>query len=77
MNRNWWSRSTRILPVLFGALAVAHPAFADFWPHHWPQYPHHDPFFDAPEIDPALAIAGLAAAGAAVAIVWERVRRRR
>ena len=77
MNRSWWSLSLRILPVLFAALAVSHPAFADhFWPPHWPKDPH-NPFVDAPEIDPALAIAGLAAAGAGAALIWEKVRRKR
>jgi hypothetical protein len=79
MKKNWWSRSIRILPILAAALAVSNPAFADFWQQHWPHYPHnpHNPFFDAPEFDPALVIAGLAAAGTAAVLIWERVRRRR
>ena len=75
MNTNWWSRGIRILPIVSAALALSSPAFADFW-HHYPRNPH-NPFFDAPELDPALVIAGLAAAGTAAARIWERVRRRR
>jgi hypothetical protein len=63
------------------ALSVAHPASAFWWPFHWP----HEEFpkgpvsipADAPEIDPRLAIEGLAVAGATVALMWERLRRRR
>ena len=68
MNRNWWSLGFRILPVLLAALAVSHPAFA-----------HHIsiPDGDAPEFDPRLAMEGLAVAGVAAAVIWERVRRRR
>jgi hypothetical protein len=73
MNRNWWSLSLRALPVLLAALALTHPAFAMNWHHRLP----HGPVFDAPEIDPRIAITGLAAAAAAAAIVWERLRRRR
>lgn len=75
MHRNWWSLSLRILPVLFAALAVTTPALARY-DHYHPLHPL-QPLFDAPEIDPRLAITGLAAAGAAAALVWERLRRRR
>jgi hypothetical protein len=68
MNRNWWSLSLRILPAVLAVLAVSHPALA----HHPPDVPD-----DAPELDPRLAIEGLAIAGAAAALIWERVRRRR
>ena len=64
MNRNWWSLSLRILPAVLPVLAVSDPALA-----------HHSP--DVPELDPRLAIEGLAIAGAAAALIWERVRRRR
>jgi hypothetical protein len=69
MNRNWWSLGFRILPVLLAALAVSHPAFA----HHVPSIPDGD----APELDPRLAMEGLAVAGVAGALIWERIRRRR
>lgn len=75
MNRNWWSLSLRILPVLLVALAVSSSAFAVTLDRHHPIHPFQ--FFDAPEIDPTMAIVGLAAAGAAAALIWERVRRRR
>jgi hypothetical protein len=67
MNRNWWSLGLRILPVLLAALAVSHPAFAHY----------SRPVEDAPEIDPRMAIEGLAVAGVAAGLIWERVRRRR
>jgi hypothetical protein len=81
MKRNWWYLSLRILPLLLLALSVAHPASASWWKFHWP----HEGFRegpdsfpeDAPEIDPRLAIEGLAVAGATVALMWERLRRRR
>jgi hypothetical protein len=68
MNRNWWSLSLRILPAVLAVLAVSDPALA----HHSPDVPD-----DVPELDPRLAIEGLAIAGAAAALIWERVRRRR
>lgn len=72
MNRNWWSLLLRILPVLLAVLAVAHPALAG---HHDKILPHDT---DAvPEFDPRLAIEGLAVAGVAGALIWERIRRRR
>ena len=73
MKRNWWSVSLRVLPALCAALAVSAPGFAldYFRPIHPFQY------VDAPEVDPALAIVGLAAAGTAAALIWEKVRRRR
>jgi hypothetical protein len=66
MNRNWLSLGFRVLPILLAALAVSHPAFA-----HW------TPTTEAPELDPRLAIEGIAVAGAAAALIWERARRRR
>ena len=50
--------------VLVTALAVSHAAFATAGP-------------PAPEIDPAMAIAGLGLAASAGAIIWERLRRRK
>jgi len=35
------------------------------------------PDFDAPEIDPRLAIEGIALVGGATVLLWERIRRRR
>lgn len=68
MNRNW---RYIFLPFLslFMALAVFHPAFASQWP-----IPR---TYDAPEMDPKLAIEGIALAGAAAGLLWERIRRRR
>ena len=71
MNRNWWSLFIRVLPVLLAVLAISHPALAEH--HRW--FPHDTD--DAPEFDPRLAIEGLAVAGVAAALIWERVRRRR
>jgi hypothetical protein len=68
MNRNWGSLGLRILPALLAALAVSHPAFA--------REPI-CPVPGAPELDPRLAIEGLAMAGVAAGLIWERVRRRR
>ena len=68
MNRNWFSLSLRILPAVLAVLAVSHPAFA----HHWPDMPD-----DAPEFDPRLAMEGLAVAGIAAGLIWQRVGRRR
>lgn len=73
MNRNWWSLFLRILPVLLAVLAVDHPAFA----HHLHLTNDNDSTVAAPEFDPRLAIEGLAVAGVAAALIWERVRRRR
>jgi hypothetical protein len=69
MNKNWWSLGLRLLPAVLAVLAVSHPAFA-----HWP---NRTPDDEAPELDPRLAIEGIAVAGAAAALIWERVRRRR
>jgi len=81
MSRNWWSFSIRILLILFWLMSVSHPAhawsFFPFWPFQPPQ-PHLNPGpVAAPEFDLRLAIEGLAMAGAAGALIWERVRRRR
>ena len=70
-----------ILLVMLAVLSISHPALA-WWPfhhfHHLPHHPH-DPLIpvDAPELEPRLAIEGLAIAGAVAALVWERARRRR
>lgn len=74
MNKNW----SRILPpmvVLFATLTLSHLAFANSEGYH-PIRPYPGPA-PAPEIDPRLAIEGLALAGGAAALVWERIRRRR
>ena len=65
MNRKWLSLGVRILPAVFAVLATSHPAFAT------PRPP------EAPEFDPRLALEGLAVAGIAAGVIWERVRRRR
>jgi hypothetical protein len=70
MKRNWWYLSLRILPVVLSALAVSHPALA----HEGHRFLPDD---DAPELDPRLAIEGLAVASVAAGLIWERVRRRR
>ena len=84
MSRNWWSFSLRVLLMLFVVMSVSHPAHAfysilPFWPFTPPPPPPH--FYNspvaAPEYDLRLAIEGLAVAGAAGALIWERVRRRR
>ncbi len=67
MNRNWLSLILRILPAVLAVLAISHPAFA-----FWPRVPD-----EAPEFDPRLALEGLAVAGIAAGVIWERVRRRR
>jgi len=69
MNKNW-TRILSSLLVLVAALMVSQLAFAR--PH--PRMIHD---FDAPEIDPRLAIEGLALVGGAAALLWERIRRRR
>ncbi|WP_425158512.1 hypothetical protein [Candidatus Binatus sp.] len=77
MNRKW-SRIVLPLLFLFAALMVSHLAFAD--DDHGHRRGNRDPFFgpvSAPEIDPRLAIEGLAIAGGAAVLIWERVRRRR
>ena len=63
MNRKW-SRFLVSLMVAFVALTASKLAFASTTP-------------VAPEIDPRLAIEGLALAGAGAALILERVRRRR
>ena len=71
MNRN----RLRILPpqlVLFAALMVSHLAFAKSHGWHNPD----DGTFEAPEIDLRLAIEGLAVAGGAAVLLWEKIRRR-
>ena len=66
MNRKW-SRILLSLMVVFVALTASKLAFAGVV----------TPPPRVPEIDPALAISGLALVGAASALVLERVRRRR
>jgi hypothetical protein len=63
MNRKW-SRILLSLMGLFVALTVSKLAFASQVP-------------PAPEIDPGMAISGLAVAGTGLALVWERMRRKR
>jgi hypothetical protein len=83
MSRNWWSLSLRVLLILFVAMSVSHPAHAFWLFPWWPSTPPPPPsrFYNspvaAPEFDLRLAIEGLAVAGAAGALIWERVRRRR
>ena len=69
MNRKW-TRVLSSLLFLVAALMVSQMAFAK--PHLGVR-----PDFDAPEIDPRLAIEGLALAGGAAVLLWERIRRRR
>ena len=69
MNRKW-TRILSSLLILVVALMVAQLAFAK--PHLGVR-----PDFDAPEIDPKLAIEGLVLVGGAAALLWERIRRRR
>jgi hypothetical protein len=59
-----WSRILFSLMVLSVALTASKLAFASEVP-------------PAPEIDPGLAISGLALAGTGAAVVLERIRRRR
>ena len=79
MNRNWWSFSLRILAIVLVVMSASHPAHAfslwPFWPF-GPNQPTNGPVA-APEFDLRLAVEGLAVAGAAGALIWERVRRRR
>jgi len=78
MNKNWLKMLSPLL-VLIATLTVSHLAFADQDWHWTPDRETHrsDTPVGAPEIDPRLAIEGLALAGAAAAILWEKVRRRR
>ena len=64
MNRKW-SRILLSLMVVFVALTASKLAFAI------------STVPPAPEIDPRLAVEGLALVGAASALVLERIRRRR
>ena len=83
MSRNWRSLSIRVVLILFAVMSVSHPAhafwFFPFWPFTPPPPPHHiyNSPVAAPEYDLRLAIEGLAVAGAAGALIWERIRRRR
>lgn len=61
--RNWRNASV-VAIVLVTALAVSHAAFAAEVP-------------PAPEIDPAMAFAGLGVAGTAAALIWEGLRSRK
>ena len=71
------------LLVLAAMLMLPHLVFADNGLHRgWDPHPFHPPHPGndapgAPEIDPRLAIEGLAIAGGAVVLVWESIRRRR
>lgn len=78
MNKNWFKTLSPLL-VLLATMTVAHLAFADQDGDRTPARETHrsDTPVGAPEIDPRLAIEGLALAGGAAAILWERVRRRR
>jgi hypothetical protein len=79
MSRNWWFFSLRILLVVLVVVSASHPAHAfSLWPW-WPfqsQQPKYGPVA-APEFDLRLAVEGIAVAGAAGALIWERIRRRR
>lgn len=81
MSRNWWPFSIRILLILLVIMSASHPAHAfsfSFWPFSPPPPPPHlNSPVAAPEFDLRLAIEGLAVAGAAGALIWERIRRRR
>jgi hypothetical protein len=63
-----WSRILLPLLVLFATSMVSHLAFAK---------PHPRPDFEASEFDLRLAIEGVALAGSAATLLWERMRRRR
>ncbi len=79
MSRNRLSFSLRILVVVLVVMSVSHPAHAFwFWPI-WPFQPGGPTKgpVAAPEFDLRLAVEGLAVAGAAGALIWERLRRRR
>jgi hypothetical protein len=73
MHRNWRYIYLTLL-FLFVALTLSHTAFAFWWPFEPKQYPKP---FDAPEMDPKLAVEGIALAGAAAVLLWERIKRRR
>ena len=75
MNKNW-TRILSSLLVLVAALMVSQLAFAK---PHLGMRPDLGvrPDFDAPEIDPRLAIEGIALVGGATVLLWERIRRRR
>ena len=76
MSRNWWSFSLRILLIVFAVMSASHPAHAfSLWPI-WPPQNNYGPVA-APEFDLRLAVEGVAVAGAAGALIWERFRRRR
>ena len=83
MSRNWRSFGIRVVLILFVVMSASHPAHAfwlfPFWPFTPPRPPPH--FYNtpvaAPEFDLRLAIEGVAVAGAAGALIWERMRRRR
>jgi hypothetical protein len=83
MSRNWRSLSIRVVLILFAVMSVSHPAhafwFFPFWPFTPPPpHPHiYNTPVAAPEFDLRLAIEGVAVAGAAGALIWERMRRRR
>ncbi len=64
-----WSRILLPFLILFATLMVSHFAFAK------PHGVHPDS--EAPEFDLKLAIEGVAVAGGAAALLWERMRRRR
>jgi len=64
-----WMRILTPFLLLIAAMMVSHLAFAK--PH-----PHPDDF-EAPEFDLRLAIEGVAIAGGAAVLFWERIRRRR
>lgn len=90
MNRNW-SRFLLPILVLFVTLMVSQVAFAHHhgdWNGNGNGNGNGDgdgrkgdsPFSGpsaAPEIDPRLVVEGLAVAGGAAALVWEKMRRRR
>jgi hypothetical protein len=80
MSRKWLSFSLRILVMTLVVMSASHPAHAfSLWPW-WPFGPIKQPNYGpvaAPEFDLRLAVEGLAVAGAAGALIWERVRRRR
>ena len=82
MSRNWLSFGLRILLMILVVMSVSHPAhafwFFPFWPFTPPPNPHiYNSPVAAPEFDLRLAIEGVAVAGAAGALIWERLRRRR
>ena len=62
-----WSRILLPFLIFVATLMVSHLAFAK---------PHPEPIVAAPEFDLKLAIEGVAIAGGAAALLWERMRRR-